>query len=253
MRTKTKATVAISLLLALCALVWFDYTANADPRYFLMHIASVSANDKSTAQINPNSVTDRYQRNDDTSAATDESHPKAVPTLIRSSVTSRTTVLPNTHQISVTEIQPSSQTEIETEPVPGQRHIILLETRCVLNDSVTENLSGLRISKRQACAVASAANTNPNTKVYLLYTCSIVGNIGDSPEYVKQMLSYPNVRIWKLVVSEYITGTPLENWNFMGKVQSSKWPVIHASDILRYTTLWKYGGTYLDLDFVMQK
>jgi lactosylceramide 4-alpha-galactosyltransferase len=139
------------------------------------------------------------------------------------------------------------------QPVPGQRHIIFLETRCVLNDSVTENLSGLRISKRRACAVASAANTNPNTKVYLLYTCSIVGNIGDSPEYVKQMLSYPNVRIWKLVVSDYIRGTPLENWDFVGKVQSSKWPLSHASDILRYTTLWKYGGTYLDLDFVMQK
>jgi mannosyltransferase OCH1-like enzyme len=29
--------------------------------------------------------------------------------------------------------------------------------------------------------------------------------------------------------------------------------VVHASDILRYITLWKYGGTYLDMDFVIRK
>jgi len=67
------------------------------------------------------------------------------------------------------------------------------------------------------------------------------------------MLSYSNVRIWKLDISEYIKGTPLENWDFMSKVKSSRWPVVHSSDILRYLTLWKYGGTYLDLDFVILK
>jgi hypothetical protein len=91
-------------------------------------------------------------------------------------------------------------TGLEAEPVPGERHIIFLETLCVLNDSVRGKQSGLAITQREACAVASAANTNPDSKVYLLYTCSVIGNLGDSPEYVKQMLSYPNVRIWKLVI-----------------------------------------------------
>lgn len=27
----------------------------------------------------------------------------------------------------------------------------------------------------------------------------------------------------------------------------------HTSDVLRYLTLWKYGGTYLDLDVVVRK
>ena len=141
----------------------------------------------------------------------------------------------------------------EAEPVPGERHIIFLETRCVLSDSFREKQSGLDINQRQACAVSSAANTNPDSKVYLLYTCSVIGNRRDSPEYVKQMLSYPNVRIWKLVISDYIKGTPLETWDFMEKVLSSKWPVVHASDILRILTLWKYGGTYLDMDLVIRK
>ena len=71
---------------------------------------------------------------------------------------------------------------LEVEPVPGEKHIIFLETQCVLNDSVTHKQSGLSITQRQACAVASAAKTNPDSKVYLLYTCSIIGNLGDSPK-----------------------------------------------------------------------
>ena len=144
-------------------------------------------------------------------------------------------------------------TGLEAEPVPGERHIIFLETVCVLNDSVTGKQSGLAITQREACAVASAANANPATKLYLLYTCSIIGKLGDSPEYVKQMLSYPNIRIWKLVFSDYINGTPLDTWDFMGKFRSSNWPVAHASDILRFITLWKYGGTYVDMDIVIRK
>jgi hypothetical protein len=147
----------------------------------------------------------------------------------------------------------SEWTAVHMEPVRGENHIFFLETRCVLNDSNTTNQAGLIVNQRQACAVASAAKMNPYTKVYLIYTCSINGRLWDSPEYVKQMLSYSNVRIWKLDISEYIKGTPLENWDFMGKVKSSRWPIVHSGDILRYLTLWKYGGTYLDLDFVILK
>ena len=58
--------------------------------------------------------------------------------------------------------------ELEAEPIPGEVHIIFLETRCVLNVSVTEKQSGLFITQRQACAVSSTANSNPDSKVYLL-------------------------------------------------------------------------------------
>jgi lactosylceramide 4-alpha-galactosyltransferase len=159
----------------------------------------------------------------------------------------------NTENVSVNDSQHATLTGLEAEPVPGERHIIFLETVFVLKDSVTGKESGLAITQREACAVASAANTNPDSKVYLPYTCSIIGNNGDSTEYVKQMLFYPNVRIWHLIISDYIKGTPVDTWDFMGKIRSSKWPVVHASDILRLITLWKYGGTLLDMDFVIRK
>lgn len=39
----------------------------------------------------------------------------------------------------------------------------------------------------------------------------------------------------------------------MLQLDDSKFPVSHASDILRYLTLWKYGGIYLDLDVIVLK
>jgi hypothetical protein len=250
--------VVSCLLLALNTLVWF-YQAGGPDRYFSVHIVGgpVSARHQPTTQsaiaTDSNSVTESNKLNDVLTAITLESRLQGPPTLQHSSVISSTTGVPTTHKTAFTDTELAAQREIETEPVPGQRHIIFLETRCALHDSTPGKESGLVINKREACAVASAANTNPDTTVYLLYTCSILGKLSDSTEYVKQMLSYPNIRIWKLVVADFIKGTPLENWDFRGKVQSSKWPVVHASDVLRYTSLWKYGGTYLDLDFVMQK
>jgi hypothetical protein len=245
------------LLAAFCTLVWFYNTGYGSSRYFSLHTFGrpVSAGYNETicdiATI-PNSVTERTL-SDVPTTITNESHPQVSSTLQNFSVIKSTTGVPTTHKSAVTDSERRTNREIETEPVPGQNHIVFLETRCVLHDSTTGKESGLTISKREACAVASAANTNPDTKVYLLYTCTIRGTLCDSPEYVKQMLSHPNVRIWKLVVADFIKGTPLENWEFMEKINSSSWPVVHASDILRITALWKYGGTYLDLDFVLQK
>jgi hypothetical protein len=252
-------TVVGCLLLALYALVWFYQMVGADSRYFSVPIfgglvsARHQAKTQSAIATDSNHVTESTKLNDVLTAITLEPHLQGPPTSQHSNVISSTTGVPTTHNTAVTDTELSAQREIEREPVPGQRHIVFLETRCALNDSTPGNQSGLVISTREACAVSSAASTNPDTKVYLLYTCSIVGNLSDSPEYVKQMLSYPNIRIWKLVVADFIKGTPLETWDFMAKVRSSKWPVVHASDILRIITLWKYGGTYLDMDFVIQK
>ncbi|PSN40791.1 hypothetical protein C0J52_07182 [Blattella germanica] len=136
---------------------------------------------------------------------------------------------------------------VEQEPVKGENNIIFIETRCVLNVNEVKN-TGLILSKRQTCSVESAAKMNPNAKVYVLYTCSINGGLEFSLPHVKQLFSYPNVKIWKLNPLEFVKETPLENWHFMKQMAKSKWPIEHSSDVLRYVALWKYGGTYIDLD-----
>ncbi|PSN40797.1 hypothetical protein C0J52_07184 [Blattella germanica] len=144
--------------------------------------------------------------------------------------------------------------QLVEEPKRGDEHIIFLETSCILgekNTTMNRNKTGLVLKPRSACAIESAARTNPNRKVYVVYSCPIVGAIENSSEHVMQLFEYPNVKIWKLNVTEYFANTPLEKWEFYKKMNTSKWPLSHSSDVLRYLTLWKYGGTYLDMDFII--
>jgi hypothetical protein len=249
--------VAVCLFLALLLFVTFHFAEESTNAHFLSVISVIATGDQkgkhNASEGNPNPVNEKNKSSVSKSVINSSSGLRKQTALEYSNVVNSTSLIRNTEEVSDKESRHAALTELDTEPVPGERHITFIETSCVLNDSVTGKQSGLAINQRQACAVASAANTNPDTKVYLLYTCSIVGSLGDSPEYVKMMLSYPNVRVWKLVISDYIKGTPLETWDVMGKIRSSRWPLSHASDILRFITLWKYGGTYLDMDFVIQK
>ena len=139
----------------------------------------------------------------------------------------------------------------ETEPTPGDKHIIFVETGCFLDKSHNSNYKGLALHKRQVCAIESAAKMNPNYKVYLLYSCPVHGRLEDSSEYVQTIFTYPNVHLWRLETKTHFSNTPLETWNFKAAIMNSLWPKEHASDVVRFLTLWKYGGTYLDMDFVI--
>jgi hypothetical protein len=142
---------------------------------------------------------------------------------------------------------------LETEPTPGDRHIIFIETGCLLSGSHGPEYLGLSLYKRQACAIESAAKMNPEYKIYLIYSCPINGKLEDSSEHVRQIFAYPNVRLWRLDMTRYFSRTPLEKWDFRVAMASSSWPREHSSDVLRLLTLWKYGGTYLDLDVMIRK
>jgi lactosylceramide 4-alpha-galactosyltransferase len=95
---------------------------------------------------------------------------------------------------------------------------------------------------------------NPDLEVYLLFTSPIhLGNSTAKNKVLTQLLSYPNVHIRHLNFERYFMGSPLEEWYKGGALKASRWPRSHASDALRFLTLWKYGGTYLDLDVVVTR
>ena len=91
---------------------------------------------------------------------------------------------------------------------------------------------------------------NPHTTIYLL-VLSPAKFSNASKLIVEQLLSYENVRIRRIFMEDYVKKTPLEDWYASGILRASKWPKSHMSDILRYLTLWKFGGIYLDLDVVV--
>ncbi|XP_014225099.1 lactosylceramide 4-alpha-galactosyltransferase-like isoform X2 [Trichogramma pretiosum] len=62
---------------------------------------------------------------------------------------------------------------------------------------------------------------------------------------------FDSASVRRILVEEYMKYTPIEKWFASGILQSSRWPNSHMSDILRYLTLWKFGGIYLDLDVVV--
>ena len=48
----------------------------------------------------------------------------------------------------------------------------------------------------------------------------------------------------------FLRGTALERLWTESKIQNSKYVVSHLSDILRYSLLWRFGGTYVDTDVI---
>lgn len=123
------------------------------------------------------------------------------------------------------------------------RNIFFHETSCF-------GEKGLTLNARQACAVESAARMNPTMTVYLLFVSKSEFS-NDTRQIIKHLLNYRNIKIRHIYPDDYVKNTPLEEWYTRGALKKSRWPNSHMSDVLRYLTLWKYGGIYLDLDVVV--
>lgn len=108
------------------------------------------------------------------------------------------------------------------------------------------------VSGRQACAVESAARWNPDFDVF--FTFSSPGNFKfertKSDRLIRTLLSYENVQIVHLDYEKYTNNTPVEGVYANGELERSQHSTSHSSDILRFVTMWKFGGIYLDLDVI---
>lgn len=148
------------------------------------------------------------------------------------------------------DIQKESLPDISDIKHPKPRSIFFLETSC------RSHIKGrIAVTSRQACAVESAARMNPNLDVYFLFVSpGIIRYAGtESDKFLRVLLSYKNVKVHHLNFKRYLKGTPLNNIPEDERLDGSSYPVTHASDILRFITLWKYGGIYLDLDIITIK
>lgn len=108
---------------------------------------------------------------------------------------------------------------------------------------------------RQACAIESAAKWNPNWDVFLISTApaGLSNDTKTIPPIINALQSYPNIHFRNLNLRNYSANTPIGNWFLTDKLFTSKYLTAHVSDFLRIVSLYKFGGTYLDLDVVVQK
>lgn len=115
------------------------------------------------------------------------------------------------------------------------------------------SIDDVALNSRQACAIESAALTNPHLKVFVLYTSrERLEGLKISRE-LDAILSYPNVFINYLSIDELSLSSPMENFIASKKLEESEFRVEHTSDVLRLLLLWKFGGTYLDMDTIDRK
>ncbi|CAB3253067.1 unnamed protein product [Arctia plantaginis] len=104
------------------------------------------------------------------------------------------------------------------------------------------------LSWREACSVESAARVNPDTPINLFFTKSI-SQYRLRNSILSTLLSLPNVKVARIHLEEYAKTTPLH-----GSLKESlhnKELNMEISDILKYLTVFKYGGTYLALDVLV--
>lgn len=122
--------------------------------------------------------------------------------------------------------------------------IFFFETSCNHEYGITLNL-------RQGCAIESAAKLNPNLKIFVLFLAS--NFVSNKSDVINKLHTYSNVNLRHINFVKFAVETPLQEFVKSNTIFRSYFPVSHASDLLRFLTLWKFGGTYLDLDIVLMK
>jgi lactosylceramide 4-alpha-galactosyltransferase len=143
-----------------------------------------------------------------------------------------------------------------------------------LETSFRSDLQGFTMNLRQACSIESAAKMNPERAVEVLFAtklspenrefhlnfsisfCQLNDEIPGTRKmnFILDKLenSYENLFLKSIDLLEFSERTPLEGLMKSGKVLKSKYLMEHLADVLRLLTLWKFGGTYLDLDVIVK-
>lgn len=139
-------------------------------------------------------------------------------------------------------------TSLAKQPSANDDNIFFHETQCQHGEA--------RLNFRQACSIESAARMNPQHQVYVLFA-SPTGFARDPllplPANFRPLANYANIHLRNLDVWRYVVQTPAERWLWQRDLFNSSFPIAHMADLLRLVSLFRYGGTYMDMDFIVRK
>ncbi|XP_054273513.1 lactosylceramide 4-alpha-galactosyltransferase-like [Macrosteles quadrilineatus] len=132
-------------------------------------------------------------------------------------------------------------------------NIFFIESTCATEKMAAQNKDnkGFVLNARQCCAIESTAEMNLDHKVYIFHSCPLDDNFFKySPKFVEKLFKLPNIHVVRLNTTEIFAGSPLEDLHRKKLLETSDYPVEHTSDLVRLTLLWRFGGTYCDLDVI---
>uniref|UniRef100_A0A6J0UWG8 Lactosylceramide 4-alpha-galactosyltransferase n=1 Tax=Pogona vitticeps TaxID=103695 RepID=A0A6J0UWG8_9SAUR len=104
------------------------------------------------------------------------------------------------------------------------------------------------------CSVESAARVHPESKIIVLmkglvnYNNTLPKNLG-----ISLMSCFPNIEIKPLDLKNLFSDTPLASWYSLAQQRWEPYFLPILSDACRITIMWKFGGIYLDTDFIVLK
>lgn len=111
-------------------------------------------------------------------------------------------------------------------PTPGQS-IFFHETSCSVDSEIFLNA-------RQACAIESAAKTNPDKEVFVLFTSPRKRSIPGSSAHLEALSQYKNIILRNVDLWEYSRGTLIEDWIHDNVLFTSEYVNFHLSDFMRF-------------------
>uniref|UniRef100_A0A1A9VX83 Gb3_synth domain-containing protein n=1 Tax=Glossina austeni TaxID=7395 RepID=A0A1A9VX83_GLOAU len=149
------------------------------------------------------------------------------------------------------ERQPSPRNSIFFHETSGEWKKLAFPS---IYQSVDERINYARLTFRQACAIESAALHNRKSDIFVLFAASrYMDSALRNESRLKALLHYKNVHFRNVHLWSYTSNTPGYTWLKKGELFTSRCLVSHISDFLRFMTLWRFGGTYLDTDIITLK
>ncbi|XP_055296305.1 lactosylceramide 4-alpha-galactosyltransferase-like [Sitodiplosis mosellana] len=135
--------------------------------------------------------------------------------------------------------------EAEKKPT-ADRSVFFIESSCVRNGLAA-------LTARQACAVESAARRNPNRDIFVLFPAQVGFSELFSSSIMHSLRLYRNIYFRRVNYQNYGLSTPAETLLQSDRIFQSSFLTETLSDILRFVTLHRFGGIYLDTDTIVQQ
>ena len=111
-------------------------------------------------------------------------------------------------------------------------NIFFVETSGAVNASELASLNS-----RQACSVESAALTNPNASIFMIFSEKLELN---QTKIIQALKEYKNIFFLRLELEEFSKDTITEPWITSGLIFNTKFLRENFSNVIRLLLLWRF-------------
>lgn len=122
-----------------------------------------------------------------------------------------------------------------------EKNIFFIEASCQMG-----------LNFHQVCSIESAARANPEWQVSVLFAGRIPKKCRQTVNFTT-LETYGNIQLYRIHVKRFADGTPFQDFFISSALDNSLHPVYHSAEVLKYLTLHKWGGVFLDTNIIVSK